>query len=103
MQNLAMGSQAAFQRSMTKVQEPGIAGDAARSGIAGASLNPKINTSVQNSAIENYRALKSVMEGHNESEGNGSGDDGNSWNVGDKDVDGTANRSKDSVNTINFK
>jgi hypothetical protein len=43
------------------------------------------------------------MEGLNEEDGNGSGDDANSWNVRDKDVDGTASRSKDSVNIMNFK
>jgi hypothetical protein len=103
MQNLAIGSQAAFQRSRTKVQESGYAGDGVRSGIVSASLNAQINTSVQNSAFENSRALRSVMEGHNEEDGNGSGDDANSWNVGDKDVDGTASQSKDSLNIMNFK
>ena len=54
------------------------------------SLNSHINSSIKNSANGKSRALRSVAEGRNEEDGNGSDEDGNSWNVGDKDIDATA-------------
>jgi hypothetical protein len=70
-----------------------------RSGINGSSLNSHINSSLKNSANGKSRPLRSVAEGRNEEDGNGSEEeDANSWNVGDKEIDATASQSKDSVN-----